>query len=278
LSLTVANQVISLSAPKIMGILNVTEDSFYDGGLYNSTENAVLQAKKMLEDGADFIDIGGESTRPGAQPIDSKTECERVIPIIREIRKWSKIPISIDTSKAEVAGKAIEAGADIINDISALRFDDKMLEVLQKNPHVPVILMHMQGTPQTMQEAPFYNDTIDEIISFFEERISFCEKNGVNRERIILDPGIGFGKRQKDNLLILKKLADFHIFQLPVLLGTSRKSFINGIYPSPAQNRLEGSLATTALAYQNHVQIIRVHDVLEHKRMIQTLQAIDEVL
>ena len=268
---------LKLDSMKIMGVLNVTPDSFSDGNKFIRIDKAVDHAIKMMEEGADIIDIGGESTRPGAEKVDILTELERVIPVIEELRKRSDIPISIDTNKAEVADKAIQAGASIINDISALRFDAGIVKVLLKYPEVPIILMHMLGTPQTMQKEPFYEDTIDEIMEFFQERIDHCVSNGINRSRIVLDPGIGFGKRQIDNLIILKKLFEFKSFGLPVQLGASRKSFIGRIYKSKPEDRLEGSLAATALAFQNGVDIMRVHDVKQHKLFIQTLQSIKDV-
>jgi len=256
---------LELNETRIMGILNITPDSFSDGNQYFDTELAVKKALKMIGDGADIIDIGGESTRPGAAKVDAKNELERVIPVIEEIRKHSDIPLSIDTTKAEVAEKALGAGASILNDISALRFDADMIKVLSKFPKVSIILMHMQGTPETMQINPLYEDVIEEILAFFEERLKFCEENGISRERIIIDPGIGFGKRQEDNLIILKKIAEFKCLGLPVLLGASRKSFLGNIYTSSASIRLTGSLAASTCAFQNDIDLIRVHDVLEHK-------------
>ncbi|MBL7149465.1 MAG: dihydropteroate synthase [Candidatus Cloacimonetes bacterium] len=268
---------LKLDSMKIMGVLNVTPDSFSDGNKFIRVDKAVDHAIQMMEEGADIIDIGGESTRPGAGKVDIPTELERVIPVIEELRKRIDIPISIDTNKAEVADKAIQAGASIINDISALRFDSGMIKVLQKYPDVPIILMHMLGTPQTMQEEPFYEDTIEEIMDFFQERIDHCVSNGINKSRIVLDPGIGFGKRQRDNLIILKKLYEFKTFGLPVQLGASRKSFIGKVYDSKPEDRLEGSLAATALAFQNGIDIVRVHDVKQHKLFMQTLQSIKDV-
>jgi dihydropteroate synthase len=268
---------LKLDSMKIMGVLNVTPDSFSDGNKFIQIDKAVDHAIIMIEEGADIIDIGGESTRPGAENVDIPTELERVIPVIEELRKRTDIPISIDTNKAEVADKAIQAGASIINDISALRFDAGMVKALQKYPDVPIILMHMLGTPRTMQKEPFYEDTIDEIMEFFQERIDHCISNKINRNRIVLDPGIGFGKRQIDNLIILKKLLEFKSFGLPVQLGASRKSFIGRIYKSKPEDRLEGSLAATAIAFQNGVDIMRVHDVKQHKLFIQTLQSIKDV-
>ncbi len=268
---------LKLDSMKIMGVLNVTPDSFSDGNKFIRVDKAVDHATRMNEEGADIIDIGGESTRPGAEKVDIPTELERVIPVIEELRKRIDIPISIDTNKAEVADKAIQAGASIINDISALRFDAGMIGVLQENPDIPIILMHMLGTPQTMQKEPFYEDTIEEIMDFFQERIDHCVSNGINRSRIVLDPGIGFGKRQRDNLIILKKLYEFKTFGLPVQLGASRKSFIGKVYDSKPEDRLEGSLAATALAFQNGIDIVRVHDVKQHKLFMQTLQSIKDV-
>ena len=268
---------LKLDSMKIMGVLNVTPDSFSDGNKFVRVDKAVDHAIRMMEEGADIIDIGGESTRPGAEKVDIPTELERVIPVIEELRKRTDIPISIDTNKAEVADKAIQAGASIINDISALRFNTGMIKVLQENPDIPIILMHMLGTPQTMQEEPFYEDTIEEIIDFFQERIDHCVSNGIIRNRIILDPGIGFGKRQRDNLIILKKLYEFKTFGLPIQLGASRKSFIGKVYDSKPEDRLEGSLAATALAFQNGIDIVRVHDVKQNKLFMQTLQSIKDV-
>ncbi len=268
---------LKLDSIKIMGVLNITPDSFSDGNKFIRVDKAVDHAIRMMEEGANIIDIGGESTRPGAEKVDIPTELERVIPVIEELRKRSDIPISIDTNKAEVASKAIQAGASIINDISALRFDEGMVKVLQKYPNVPIILMHMLGTPRTMQKKPSYEDTIEDIMEFFQERIDHCISNKINKNRIILDPGIGFGKRQRDNLIILKKFFEFKSFGLPVLLGASRKSFIGKIYDSKPENRLEGSLAATALAFQNGIDIVRVHDVKQHKFFIQTLQRIKDV-
>ncbi len=265
---------LKLNEPKVMGIINVTPDSFSDGNQYLDADKAIERALEIIAQGADIIDIGGESTRPGAEKVSAETEIERVIPIIKELRKQTDLPISIDTTKAEVAEKALQAGASILNDISALQFDAEMIKVLQNYPEVPVILMHMQGTPETMQDDPHYEDVIEEILLFFEERINFCEDNGISRKRIIIDPGIGFGKRQKDNLVILKKLSEFKCLGLPIMLGASRKSFIGKIYDSEASERLSGSLISTVFAFQSDVEIIRVHDVQEHKRFLNVMKEI----
>ncbi|MFC1897937.1 dihydropteroate synthase, partial [Candidatus Cloacimonadota bacterium] len=270
--LKIGENKIDLSSPKIMGILNVTPDSFSDGNKFLDVDKAVEHALQMVEDGADIIDIGGESTRPGAEKIELQQELDRVIPIIEKIRARSKVPISIDTCKSEVARAALAAGVNLINDISALRFDEKMIEILQENEDVPIILMHMLGVPRTMQKDPSYNDVIEEILNFFDERIEFCISKGIDLSRIIIDPGIGFGKRQQDNLVILKNISEFKCFGVPVLVGASRKSFIGRIYESEAGDRLEGSLAATALALESGLDIIRVHDVKSHKRFMQVWQ------
>jgi len=268
---------LELNETKIMGILNVTPDSFSDGNLYFDSSKAVKRALEMIAEGADIIDIGGESTRPGAQKVNAETEIERVIPIIKKLRKISDIPISIDTTKAEVAKEALQAGASILNDISALQFDAGMIKVLQNFSEVPVVLMHMQGTPDTMQDDPYYENVIEEILSFFKERINFCVGNGILHDRIIIDPGIGFGKRQEDNLVILKKIAELKCLGVSVILGASRKSFIGNIYDSEITERLAGNLASTAFAFQNNIEIIRVHDVIEQKNFLNVMKEIRKV-
>jgi dihydropteroate synthase len=268
---------LELNETKIMGILNVTPDSFSDGNLYFDSSKAVKRALEMIAEGADIIDIGGESTRPGAQKVNAETERERVIPIIKKLRKISDIPISIDTTKAEVAKEALKAGASILNDISALQFDAGMIKVLQNFSEVPVVLMHMQGTPDTMQDDPYYEDVIEEILLFFKERINFCVGNEILHDRIIIDSGIGFGKRQEDNLVILKKIAELKCLGVPIILGASRKSFIGNIYDSEITERLAGNLASTAFAFQNNIEIIRVHDVIEQKNFLNVMKEIRKV-
>ncbi len=265
---------IVLDSTKLVGILNVTPDSFSDGNDFLAPEKAVAHALKMIEEGAAIIDIGGESTRPGAKKITAEEEKKRVLPIIGKIREQSDIPISIDTYKSEVAEAALEAGTSLINDISALRFDPEMIDILRKYENVPIILMHMFGTPETMQENPFYEDTLEEILEFFRERIEFCISNGISKNRIIIDPGIGFGKRHRDNLLILKKIFEFHCFDVSVLVGASRKSFIDRIYSSSPKDRLEGSLAVASLAEMNNIEFLRVHDVPEHAIFLKVLHEI----
>lgn len=256
----------------IMGILNVTPDSFSDGGKFFFIKEAVEHAKEMIEEGADIIDIGGESTRPGAQEVDEDTEKNRVIPVIEEIRKFSEIPISIDTYKSSVAQEALKAGADIINDISGLRFDPNMVKVAREF-RAPVVVMHIKGTPKDMQKNPQYEDLLRELLEYFEERINTLKKEEI--KQIIIDPGIGFGKRYEDNLKIINNLSEFKIFRCPVLVGTSRKSFIGlSLGERPPEERLYGTLAANVVALMNGASIIRVHDVKPHKDMIKVLKAI----
>ncbi len=219
---------MSKNRPLVMGILNITPDSFSDGNKYLDTELACEYAFRMASDGADIIDLGGESSRPGAEPITIEEEQNRILPVLKKIRHKLSIPISIDTYHSDTARKAIDLGADIINDISALRFDSEMINVII-NYKVPVILMHMKGTPRDMQKDPFYQDCIKEIVDFFDERIAYCKQNGIKRKNIIIDPGIGFGKRLADNLVIMKNIDNLKKFDIPVMIGTSRKSFIGMI-------------------------------------------------
>jgi dihydropteroate synthase len=271
----IGNQSIDLSSTKIMGILNVTPDSFSDGMKYLQEKEAIKHCLEMIENGADIIDVGGESSRPGATPISLEEELNRVIPIIKAIRKVSDIPISVDTYKSVVAEQAILAGASIINDISGLRFDEKMTDVLRKYPDIPIIIMHMKGSPKNMQNNPTYQNVIDELIEFFYERLSFCRTHRISKSRIIIDPGIGFGKRLEDNLKIIKNIYQFKLLDLPVLLGASRKSFIGQIYESTPEEREVGTLATTAIAVQNEIEFVRVHDVKANNQLIKTLNAIN---
>jgi dihydropteroate synthase len=260
-----------------MGVLNVTPDSFSDGGKYQNTDVAIDHALEMERLGADIIDIGGESSRPGAEPVAVDEELARVIPVIEGIRKKSKVPISIDTYRSAVARAALDAGADIINDISALRIDSDMSEIVSSTK-VPVILMHMLGTPATMQADPHYDDCVREISEFFSERVHVCEQQGIDPSRIIIDPGIGFGKRVSDNVEILARLAEFKSLGLPILVGTSRKSFIGKLHQSdvPAAKRLGGSIASMVAAIINGADIVRVHDVAESVEAIKIISAIRE--
>ncbi len=262
--------------PQIMGILNVTPDSFSDGNEYFDLTKALERAKDMIKEGASIIDIGGESTRPGSPRVSLQDELARVIPVISAIRKESQVTISVDTYKSEVARQALKAGANIINDISALQSDKKMLKVLQDYPESQVCIMHMQGNPENMQDNPSYDNVINDLLAFFEERISYLQANGIALDRIIIDPGIGFGKRLEHNLAILKRIDEFHILACKVLLGTSRKSFINMIDPSKPLEREGGTMATTALAFNKKIDIIRVHNVKDNAQVLKVLSAIDQ--
>ncbi len=260
----------------IVGILNVTPDSFSDGGLYYRLEAALKQAERLIEAGADIIDIGGESTRPFSKPVPVEEELSRVIPVIEGIRKRFDIPISIDTYKAKVAKEALEAGAQIVNDISALRFDPQMSQVVAEY-QAPVILMHMKGTPQTMQIDPSYEDVIGEIKDFLSRRAEEAQKAGIKREKIILDPGIGFGKRFEDNLKIINEIKAFFDLGYPVMLGPSRKSFLGQILDKEARERDVGTMAVVALAAYQGVHLVRVHNVEMAIDTIKVIQALKEV-
>ncbi len=246
---------------KVMGILNVTPDSFSDGGKFVSFDAALAQVKRMISDGADIIDIGGESTRPGALDVSVQDELDRVIPLLKAIKAKFDVKVSVDTSKAEVMSQAILAGADIINDVRALQ-NEGCLAVLAQS-EVPVCLMHMQGLPRTMQDKPTYDDVINDIKKFFIDRINACEKAGIKRERIIIDPGFGFGKNLEHNYQILANLHQFDELGLPLLSGTSRKSMIGNLLERNVDERLAGSLTTAIIAAQQNANIVRVHDVKE---------------
>jgi len=257
----------------IMGILNVTPDSFSDGGLYASVESAVEHAERMVSEGADIIDVGGESTRPGAESVPAEDEIRRILPVIEKLTKITKIPISIDTYKSSVARRALEAGACIINDISALRGDPDMAYVAAE-AGVSVALMHMKGTPKDMQVNPHYDDPINEITSFFRERIQAAVDAGISPDQIIIDPGIGFGKTAEHNLEIIRRLREFKSLGKPILIGTSRKSFIGKVLDLPVDDRLEGTAATVAVSICNGADIVRVHDVKEMLRVARMTDAI----
>jgi dihydropteroate synthase len=258
----------------IMGVLNVTPDSFSDGGHYLSRENAVNQALILEAEGADIIDIGGESTRPYSEKVSLEQELDRVIPVIEEIRNAVKVPISIDTYKAEVARKALDAGASIINDISALRFDPEMVSVAAE-AKVPLILMHMKGTPGDMQNNPVYTDLMGEITDFFREIIEKAEKSGITRDMLILDPGIGFGKSFDHNLEIIRDLKRLSILDRPVLLGSSRKAFIGNILGSEPEERDTGTMATLSAGIMNGAHIVRVHNV---RMTRETVKVVDSIM
>lgn len=257
----------------IMGVLNITPDSFSDGGHYLNTDAAIKHALEMAENGADIIDVGGESNRPGSESVSEDEEIKRVIPVIKGLKKNTDKPISIDTRKAKVAHMALQAGADMINDISAMQ-SDKDMQKIAAAARVPVCIMHMQGTPKDMQKDPHYSDLTSEIAHFFFARIAKLKEAGIAEDNIILDPGIGFGKKLEHNIEIIKKLRAFRSLGRPLLVGTSRKSMIGEILSLPPDDRLEGTAATVAVCIINGADIVRVHDVKEIYRVAKTTDAI----
>lgn len=257
----------------IMGILNITPDSFSDGGLYLDRDIAIEHAIEMEEQGADIIDIGGESTRPGARSVSAREECERVIPVVKVLAKRLKIPISIDTSKAEVAHRALDCGAVIVNDIKGLK-NNPNLAKLAKRYNAAVVLMHIKGTPRTMQKNPKYKSLIYEIMESLRQSIKITKDAGISDNKIVIDPGIGFGKNVEHNLNILKKLREFKSLGYPILVGPSRKSFIGKILGTDVGERLFGTAASVAVAIQNGANILRVHDVYQMRQVVHLTDAI----
>jgi dihydropteroate synthase len=256
----------------IMGILNVTPDSFSDGGRYAEPGPAVDRAQSMIEDGADILDVGGESSRPGAEPLSPEAEWARVGAVLTTLAATGAC-ISIDTYHAETARRAVELGARIVNDITALRGDPRMAEVVA-SAGCGCVLMHMRGTPQTMQQSPRYEDIIDDIGAFFEERLSFAVRAGIAEESLWLDPGFGFGKTPRHNLEILRRLSEFKKFGRPLMVGTSNKATIGAVLATPVHDRLEGTAATVALAIANGADCVRVHDVRAMTRVARMADAI----
>lgn len=259
-----------------MGILNLTPDSFSDGGKYTDLENAIKRAKKMVEEGVDIIDVGAESTRPGAIYIEEEEELRRILPVVERLVKEVDVPISIDTYKPRVAEECIKAGAHIINDIKGLKSDPKMAKIIAKYG-VFIIAMHIQGDPKNMQENPKYDNIIEEIKESLEESVSIAIKEGVSPEKIILDPGIGFGKTFENNLEIIKKLCEFRKLEYPLLIGASRKGFIGDILGTPPLDRLEGNLAIAVMSAYNGASIIRVHEVKETVKSLKIVDAVKSI-
>ena len=253
-------------ATLIMGILNVTPDSFSDGGMYYNATQAIEFALQMEEEGADIIDVGGESTRPGAKTVELQKECDRILPVIEGIRTKSDILISIDTYKSEVARQSIATGAGMVNDISGMTFDPNMVDVI-KDSGLPVVIMHIKGTPKNMQKKPYYEDLMQELTEYFEERKKFARAKGILDQQIILDPGIGFGKRLQDNFQLLRELKKIVDMGFPVLIGPSKKSFIGLTLDLPIDQRLEGTAAAVTTGILKGARIVRVHDVKEMKRV-----------
>ena len=256
---------------RIMGVLNVTPDSFSDGGKYVSVEKAVEHAKEMIKEGADIIDIGGESSRPFSEPVSEEEEMRRILPVIDELADL-KIPISVDTYKPKVAEEALKRGVSIVNDIFAMRRDG-MAEVI-RDYDAAVVIMHMKGEPRNMQLNPYYEDVISEIYGFLKERVEFAKKIGIDEDKIMIDPGIGFGKRVEDNLKIIRNLNVFRSLGYPILIGISRKSFIGKILNLDLNDRLEGTIASNIVSVMNGASIIRVHDVKENLRAIKIVSEI----
>jgi len=258
----------------IMGVLNVTPDSFSDGGIYFDKASAIERAYQMVEEGADIIDIGGESTRPGSEPVTLEEELRRTIPVIEPLVNKIRVPLSIDTYKSEVAKRALDAGASMVNDISGLRFDHKMPEVVSEHK-VPIVIMHIKGRPRDMQDNPVYEALIPEIMDYLREGIEKAKQSGISEDKIIIDPGIGFGKTFDHNLEIINKLHELTLLEKPILIGPSRKAFLGKILGNaPVTERLEGTAAAVAISILNGANIIRVHDV---KEMVKVAKVVDAI-
>lgn len=270
-----AQTIILPARPLVMGIVNITPDSFSDGGVFFTPEKAVAHVRRLVDEGAELIDIGGESSRPGAEPVDIGEEWRRIGPVLSRVAGTSPVPLSVDTYKAEIARRALDSGVSVINDISALRFDPEMAAVVARGG-ASVVLMHMQGTPRSMQQHPAYADVMGEIVAFLNERVAAAQDADIPHEKIIVDPGIGFGKTLSHNLQILQRLAELAATGCPVLLGASRKSFIGRVSGVTGEHRLPGSLAAAVLAARAGVQIVRVHDVQATRRALEVCAAVAE--
>ncbi|MBN1197634.1 MAG: dihydropteroate synthase [Candidatus Aminicenantes bacterium] len=269
------NRYLTLEEPAVMGVLNVTPDSFFDGGRYLSLDLALSRAREMVAQGVDIIDVGGESTRPGARSLDAEEEANRVVPVIRQIKMEMDVPVSVDTYKESVARRAVEEGAaDIINDISGLRFSPRMAATVAEL-EVPVVIMHIKGTPENMQRNPEYTDVIAELTEYFKERVRMARSAGIALDRMLLDPGIGFGKRLQDNIDILKRLQTFLVFNCPLMVGVSRKSFLGALggKEDPAE-RLPETLIAVVSAAMNGASVLRVHDVDAAVRALKVARAL----
>ncbi len=257
--LTIGNKQFDLSKAIVMGILNVTPDSFSDGGQFDRVERALEHAMRMQQEGADIIDIGGESTRPGANAVTVDEELERVIPVIRALRQQSSLPISIDTSKPEVMRAAVAEGANMVNDVNALQAEGAVETCAELE--VPVCLMHMQGEPRTMQQDPQYDDVVKDVAAYLQQRCIECIESGIHRNNIVIDPGFGFGKTLRHNLDLLNRLESISALELPVLVGISRKSMLGAILDKPVAERLYAGIAAAVIAYNKGARLFRVHDV-----------------
>lgn len=264
--------VLRFDVPRVMGIINNTPDSFSGDGIGGDTDTAVSRGIAMFESGADIVDVGGESTRPGAEPVDSAVEIARTLPIVEGLNKVRPGRVSIDTMKPDVAQRALFGGASIVNDVSGLR-DTRMIDVVAEHGS-SVVIMHMKGDPRTMQVAPRYRDVVGDILEFLQDRIAAAEAGGVSTNKIMVDPGIGFGKTVEHNLEILSRLREFKVLGRPIVVGVSRKSFIGNLTGSPPQDRLEGSIAAAVLAVKEGADIVRVHDVSQTVRALKVARAI----
>lgn len=269
------DRTVQLNKPLVMGILNITPDSFFDGGDFFSPTTALKQARLMVEDGVDIIDVGGESTRPGAESVSVDDELSRVIPIVEILHAELPVALSIDTSKPEVMSAAVQAGAGMINDVYALQAPGALQ--LAAEVDVPICLMHMQGEPRSMQHAPQYENVIAEVVDFLQQRVDVCQQAGIGRERLLIDPGFGFGKTLKHNLILMQHLPDLVALGLPVIVGVSRKSMIGSLLDAPVDERLFGSVALATLAVWQGVQIVRVHDVKATVDALRVIHAVQQV-
>jgi dihydropteroate synthase len=271
MQLTVRDQILDLNHPRVMGILNVTPDSFSDGGRHNSLNDALLHAHALISAGATMIDVGGESTRPGAAEVSEEEEIERVVPVVEALAQRFEIFISVDTSKAGVIRESARAGAHLINDVRSLQEPGALLAAAESG--LPVCLMHMQGEPRTMQQAPVYDDLMADVNAFFQQHIDRCIAGGIAKQKLLLDPGFGFGKNLAHNYQLLARLAEFHHFGLPLLVGMSRKSMIGQLLNVPPEQRVIGSVACAVIAAMQGAQIVRVHDVKETVEAMRVVEA-----
>ncbi|BEO16432.1 dihydropteroate synthase [Serratia marcescens] len=271
MQLTVRDMTLNLSHPQVMGILNVTPDSFSDGGRYNTLNQALVHAHALISAGATMIDIGGESTRPGAAEVSEEEELERVVPVVEALAQRFEVFISVDTSKAGVIRESAQAGAHLINDIRSLQEPGALAAAAESG--LPVCLMHMQGQPRTMQQAPHYDDLIADVQAFFEHHIRRCNEAGITNQKLLLDPGFGFGKNLAHNYQLLARLSEFHCFGLPLLVGMSRKSMIGQLLNVPPDQRVIGSVACAVIAAMQGAQIVRVHDVKETVEAMRVVEA-----
>ena len=257
---------------EIMGILNITENSFYDGGSYNEISTSVKHAKYLVSEGADIIDIGAESSKPGSDPVPNEVQISKITPVVKSIRQISDIPISIDTRSADVIKSLVKYKINIVNDISSLE-DDAMLDIIQEN-NLSISLMHMQGTPKNMQDNPQYDNVVEDIFKYLNDKVNLCLTSGISKDRIIIDPGFGFGKTLDHNYELLNQLDEFSQIGCRILSGISRKSMIGNVIDKPASERLYGSLAATVLAIRNKANILRVHDVRETRILLNFIDLI----